>query len=70
MNESRYYIILVYTGVIRIMNEEELNNYYLSLSPKEQHAFHIAKEHLGSLFDITKTNGFLQWKQGQTKKAT
>jgi hypothetical protein len=52
------------------MNEEELNNYYLSLSPKEQHAFHIAKEHLGSLFDITKTNGFLQWKQGQTKKAT
>ena len=44
--------------------------FYESLSPKEKKAYQIAKEHLGSLFDISKTNGFLQWQKNQvsTKK--
>ena len=43
------------------MSNETL--FYESLSPKEKHAFDIAKQHLGSLFDVSKTNGFLQWKK-------
>jgi hypothetical protein len=43
----------------------EAETYYESLSPKEQHAFDIAKEHLGSLFDVSKTNGFIEWKKKQ-----
>ena len=42
--------------------EELIEQYLASLSPKEKQAYEIAKEHLGSLFDITKSNGFLAWK--------
>ena len=45
----------------------EIDNYYNSLSLKEKVAFNIAKEHLGSLFDIIKTNGYMEWEKKQTK---
>ncbi len=42
--------------------DDLIEQYLTSLSAKEQQAYEIAKEHLGSLFDITKSNGFLAWK--------
>jgi hypothetical protein len=41
------------------------NQYEKSLSEKEKKALQIAKDHLGSSFDITKSNGFIKYK---TKK--
>jgi hypothetical protein len=35
--------------------------YISSLSAKEKQAFHIAQEHLGSLFTVEKNNGYLDW---------
>jgi hypothetical protein len=44
-----------------------VKQYVDSLPPKEKQAFEIAKSHLGTLFNIEKTNGFLQWKQQSLK---
>jgi hypothetical protein len=45
------------------MNEKELINEYLSqLTDIEKQAYQIAKEHLGSSFNILKSIGFLEWK--------
>ena len=41
--------------------------YLESLTEKEKHAYKIAKEHLGSLFTLEKTAGFLQWKAQRNK---
>lgn len=38
--------------------EEE---YLKTLSEKERQAYEIAKDHLGSSFDLVKSNGFLKW---------
>lgn len=38
-----------------------VSHYIKSLSPKEYKAYLIAKTHLGSSFNIFKSNGFLQW---------
>jgi hypothetical protein len=35
------------------------------MSEKEKQAYEIAKDHLGSLFNIEKTNGFLKWSQNK-----
>lgn len=45
------------------MNNQLVELYIQSLTPKEYQAYEIAKDHLKSLFDIENTNGFLQWKQ-------
>jgi hypothetical protein len=45
-------------------NSENLSEKYLeSLTPKEKHAYEIAKNHLGSTFHLIKSNGFIQWKK-------
>ena len=44
-------------------NLEEM--YWNSLSEKERKAYEVAKNHLGSLWDVYKSNGFLQWKKKQ-----
>lgn len=40
-------------------------DYLLSLTPKEKMAYEIAKSHLGTLFTLSKTSGYLQWKKAQ-----
>lgn len=45
--------------------EEE---YLKSLNPKELKAYQIAKDHLGSLFNISNSNGFLAWRQKNLEK--
>lgn len=50
------------------MNEKELINEYLSqLTDIEKQAYQIAKEHLGSSFNILKSIGFLEWKEKNKK---
>jgi len=44
------------------MSKEE-EQYILSMSEKERKSYEIAKNHLGSLFTLYKTAGFIQWKK-------
>lgn len=39
--------------------------YIESLNVKEKKAYHIAKTHLGSSFDLIKSNGFIEWKKSK-----
>lgn len=54
------------------MDQQKLEKEFLqSLSDKEFQAYLIAKQHLGSLFDISNCNGFLEYearKQGKSDK--
>jgi hypothetical protein len=43
------------------MNEYLLIQYLESLSPIERTAMEIAKRHLGSSFNILKSNGYMKW---------
>ena len=50
-------------------NIEVLMMQYLdTLSEKEKKAYHIAKSHLGSSFQLEKSNTFLQWKRENDSK--
>ena len=50
------------------MNDEILKNKYIKqLNEMERKAIEIAKDHLKSSFDITKSNGFLKFKENQTQ---
>jgi len=40
---------------------ELLKAYYQQLTPFEQHTCDIAREHLGSSFDLARSNGFIRW---------
>ena len=42
-------------------SHEELQAYYAQLTPFEQRTCDIAREHLGSSFDLARSNGFLRW---------
>lgn len=44
----------------------EIQNQYLqTLNEKEKQGYEIAKSHLGSSFDLTKSYGFLDWVKSQ-----
>ena len=43
------------------ITDEQIQEYLKTLSPKQLQAYHIAKDHLESSFDIVKSNGFLEW---------
>lgn len=40
--------------------------YLEQLGDKERIAYSIAKDHLGTSFDVVKSIGYLTWKKGQT----
>jgi hypothetical protein len=42
-------------------NETQLQAYYEQLTPFEQRTCDIARDHLGSSFDLARSNGFLRW---------
>lgn len=51
------------------MTQESLTEQYLlSLSEKERKAYEIAKDHLGSSFELSKSVGYLKWLEKQSKK--
>jgi len=41
--------------------DKEVNAYLKQLTPEENQTYEIAKEHLGSSFDVYKSIGFLQY---------
>jgi len=41
--------------------ENLVHQYIASLTEKELKAYEIAREHLGTSFQIEKSNGFIQW---------
>jgi hypothetical protein len=41
---------------------------YVASNPLERRAMEIAKDHLGSSFDIGRSNGFRIWQQTQAKQ--
>ena len=46
-----------------IVSEEILNLYISQLPEKDQKTYAIAREHLGSSFDLSLSIGFLEWKK-------
>jgi hypothetical protein len=44
---------------------QSIIKYLEQLGDKERIAYSIAKEHLGTSFDLVKSIGYLSWKKGQ-----
>ena len=42
-------------------NDKLLKEYLSTLSEKEYKAYKIAESHLGTSFDLVKSNGYLTW---------
>lgn len=49
------------------MDDEQM--YLESLNKKEIQAYNIAKNHLGSSFELSKSIGFIQWKTKNSQKS-
>jgi len=53
--------------IINDSTEKELSeieqSYINSLNEKERKAYEIAKSHLGTTFNIIRSNGFIDWKK-------
>lgn len=47
--------------MIKMNSPELLQQYLETLSPIEIRAMEIAKQHLGSSFNIFKSNGYVEW---------
>jgi len=43
--------------------QKEITTYLLSMSEIQKKAYLIAKEHLGTSFNIFKSNGYAEWKK-------
>ena len=50
--------------------EEKINAYISQLNEQEKLVLEIAKEHLQSSFDITKSIGFQEWVTAQSVPST
>jgi hypothetical protein len=48
------------------LQEELIQKYLASLTPKQYKAYEIAKDHLGMSFQTEKSNGFLVWVKKNT----
>jgi transcriptional regulator CtsR len=44
-------------------SSSNVEEYIQSLNAQEKQALEIAKDHLGSSFNITKSIGFIKWKE-------
>jgi hypothetical protein len=51
----------VYNYSIEI--QKEIYQYLINLDENQKIAYNIALQHLGSSFDIYRSNGFKEWKQ-------
>ena len=45
--------------------EKEINEYLNQLDLKEKIAYQIAREHLGTSFNVVRSNGFSEWKKNK-----
>ena len=48
--------------------QTEINNYINQMNESQKKAYLIAKDHLGTSFNILKSNGFIEWKNIHLKK--
>ena len=46
---------------VRTYTNPLVQEYIKSLTEKEYKSYQIAQDHLGTLFDMERTNGFLAW---------
>jgi len=49
----------------KITEQELIEQYIKTFSKKELQSYEIAKNHLGTSFQLEKSNGFLKWKKQQ-----
>jgi hypothetical protein len=47
-----------------IVTQELIVQYLRQLNPIEKKAYSIGKQHLGSSFNVVRSNGFVNWKKG------
>ena len=47
---------------LSLEKQTEVYNYLIQMNQSEKKAYLIAKDHLGSSFNIFKSNGFSEWK--------
>jgi hypothetical protein len=43
--------------------QTEVYNYLIQMSDSQKKAYIIAQDHLGTSFNILKSNGFIEWKK-------
>jgi hypothetical protein len=48
---------------LSIEKQTEVHNYLIQMSPSQKKAYLIAQDHLGTSFNILKSNGFIEWKK-------
>jgi plasmid replication initiation protein len=47
--------------------QDEIINYIKSMDERDKKAYRIALNHLGTSFNICKSNGYKDWKKAQSK---
>ena len=54
---------------IKLLQDQDQDQYlqYLKTVPMEYKAFLIAQDHLGSSFELGRSNGFQEWMRRRTK---
>jgi len=58
-------------NIIESMNENQyIINYLEQLTPLQLKAYEIAKDHLKTSFDITRSNGYTEWRSLQKNIGT
>ena len=50
---------------LTIDKQEEMYNYLSQLNDSQKKAYLIAHNHLGTSFNVLKSNGYKEWKQSQ-----
>lgn len=50
------------------VNDADVDAYISQMSPFEISAYRIAKSHLGTSFNLKKSNGFLKWTSSQSNR--
>jgi len=48
---------------LSLEKQTEVYNYLTQMSPSQKKAYLIAQDHLGTSFNILKSNGFIEWKK-------
>jgi hypothetical protein len=54
-----------FTSVDLTHDDPLIQEYYNSLTPNEKIAHTIAKEKLGTSYDVSRTHGFLRWQKAR-----
>ena len=57
--------IMVYN--LAHQKQDEIGNYIKTMDERDKKAYRIAFNHLGTSFNICKSNGYKDWKKAQSK---